>query len=139
GTDVSANGGFEGDLASWDCFGQCGADVGVGLARTGTGNGWARNTEGWNDLHQTIPVSPNKTYVVTGWVRTSPNNTDGFFGLRTTGGQVLGEQKFASLGGYTQLSVTVNSGNHTALDVYAGMWANGDTWLQLDDVSVVQN
>jgi hypothetical protein len=33
----------------------------------------------------------------------------------------------------------VNAGNNTALDVYAGLWANGDTWLQVDDVSVIGN
>jgi hypothetical protein len=30
----------------------------------------------------------------------------------------------------------VNSGAATSLVVYAGLWPNGDTWLQLDDVSV---
>jgi S-formylglutathione hydrolase FrmB len=139
GTNVVANGGFETGRDTWDCYGACDADVGVGLSRSGAGNGWVRSDTGWNDLHQTVPVIAGHTYTVKGWIRTSLNNTDGYFGLRTTAGEVLGEQKFASLGGYTQLSVTVNAGNHTSLDVYAGLWANGDTWLQLDDVSVVGN
>jgi hypothetical protein len=139
GVNVVANGGFEGGLASWSCVGSCGADAGAGLSRTGAGNGWVRNTTGWNDLHQTIQVAPDRTYVVTGWIRTSANNTDGYFGLRTTTGQVIGEKKLAGLGGYTQVSVTVNAGNNTALVVFGGLWANGDTWLQLDDVSVVGN
>jgi S-formylglutathione hydrolase FrmB len=138
GTNVVANGGFE-TGGDWQCVGTCGIDLGIGLARTGAGNGWARGNAGWNDLHQTIPVAPNRTYVVRGWIRTSANLVDGFFGLRTPGGNVLGEQHFAALGGYTQLSVTVSSGNNTSLDVFAGAWANGDTWLQLDDVSVVGN
>jgi hypothetical protein len=76
---------------------------------------------------------------VRGWVRTSANHQHGFFGLRTLGGQVIGEQHFAHASGYTQLSVTVSSGSHTSLVVFAGLWANGDTWLQLDDVTVVAN
>lgn len=139
GVDVVANGGFEGGLASWSCNGRCGADVGAGLARTGAGNGWVRNNAGWNDVHQTIPVAPNRTYVVRAWIRTSGNNGAGFFGLRTVTGHVLGEKTFGSFGGYTQVSVTVGSGNNTALVVFAGLWANGDTWLQVDDVSVVGN
>jgi S-formylglutathione hydrolase FrmB len=136
GVNIVANGGFESGLASWACTGTCGTDAGGGLAHSGTGNGWARNTSGWNDLHQTLAVGANRSYRVTAWIRTSANNTDGYVGLRTTSGQVVGEQKFTSLGGYTQLTVTVASGANTSLVVYAGLWANGDTWLQLDDVTV---
>ena len=78
----------------------------------------------------------NRTYTVTAWIRTSANNTDGYFGLRTAGGQVLGEQRFGRLDGYTKLRVTVNTGANTSLVLYAGLWANGDTWFQIDDVSV---
>ena len=58
GTNVTGNGGFEGG-GDWDCFGVCGFDVGIGLSRSGAGNGWVRSDNGWNDLHQTIPVAPN--------------------------------------------------------------------------------
>src|SRR6185503_8487478 len=99
-----ADGDFESPgLGPWACSGNCGADHGAGLSRTGTGNGWVRNTSGWNDVHQTISVTANRTYVIKAWIRTSGNNTSGYFGLRTTGGQVLGEQQFGNLGGYTQL------------------------------------
>jgi S-formylglutathione hydrolase FrmB len=125
-------------LGPWACNASCGADHGAGLAHTGAGNGWVRNNTGWNDVHQTIAVSPNSTYVVTGWVRTSANNSDGYFGLRTVSGQVLGEQKFGALPGYTQLSVTVNTGSNTTVQLYGGLWANGDTWLQIDDVAAVR-
>ncbi len=128
------NGGFEAGLSPWVSTGNCGRDGG-GFARTGVGNGWVRNNTGWNDLHQTIAVAPNRTYTITAWVRTSANNTAGFFGLRTPGGQVLGERSFGRLDGYTQLSVTVSSGNNTSLVAFAGLWANGDTWLQIDDIS----
>ena len=122
-------------LQPWVCQGDCGLDRNTGLARTGVGNGWVRNTSGWNDVHQTISVQSNRTYTITAWIRTSANNTAGFFGLRTTGGQVVGERSFGRLDGYTQQSVTVSSGSNTSLVAYAGLWANGDTWLQIDDVS----
>jgi S-formylglutathione hydrolase FrmB len=138
GTEVIANGGFEQQLASWSCAGTCGADGG-GLSRTGAGNGWVRSDQGWNDLHQTIAVVPGRSYTVTAWIRTSQNSSDGFVGLRTPSGQVIGEQHFAALGGYTPLKLTVNAGSATQLVMFAGSWASGDTWLQLDDVSVVGN
>ena len=56
-------------------------------------------------------------------------------GLRTTGGQVLGEQQFGSLGSYTKLTMSVNTGANTSVVIYSGLWANGDTWLQVDDVA----
>jgi hypothetical protein len=122
-------------LAPWACAGTCGADHGAGLARTGTGNGWVRNNANWNDVHQTISVTANRTYTITAWVRTSTNNTDGYFGLRTAGGQVLGEQRFGRMDAYNKLTVTVNTGSQTSVVLYSGLWANGDTWFQIDDVT----
>ena len=123
-------------MGPWVCTGQCGVDHGAGLARTGTGNGWIRNTAGWNNLHQTISVQPNRSYAVSAWIRTSANNADGYLGLRTPGGQVVGEQRFGRLDGYTRVSATVNTGSNSTLVVFAGLWANGDTWAQVDDVTV---
>jgi hypothetical protein len=133
-----ADGDFEAaGLGPWACTGNCGSDHGAGLSHGGTGNGWVRNTSGWNDLHQTIAVQANHTYTVSGWVRTSANNNAGYFGLRTTGGTVIGETAYARLDNYTQITKTVNSGNNTSLVIYAGLWPNGgDTWAQLDDVTV---
>jgi S-formylglutathione hydrolase FrmB len=133
------DGGFEDPgLGPWACLGTCGADHGTGASRTGTGNGWVRNNTGFNDLHQTIAVSANRTYAVTVWIRTSTNNTAGYFGLRTLGGQVVGEQQFGRLDGYTQRTVNVATGSNTTLVLFAGLWANGDTWMQIDDVSAVR-
>ncbi|MCC7076885.1 MAG: hypothetical protein IT198_07140 [Acidimicrobiia bacterium] len=136
GANVVANPGFESGMTSWACLGTCGVDTNIGLSRTGVGNAWVRNTTGWHDIHQTVAVSANRTYRVRAWIRTSANNTDGYFGLRTTAGQVVGETRFYSLPGYTQVSVDVASGPHTSLVVFAGLWANGDKWAQIDDVSV---
>lgn len=136
GTNVVSNGGFESGMAPWACSGNCGRDGG-GFSRTGIGNGWIRNNTGWNNLYQTVNVEANRNYRVTGWIRTSANNADGYFGVRTTGGAVVGERKYGNLPGYTQIQFDVNSGNNTQLQVFAGLWANGDTWAQVDDISVV--
>lgn len=125
-SQVAANGSFAHGLASWGCIGPCGTDA--------PGNGWVRSDGGWNDLHQIIDVEPNHTYKLTARVRTT--TTDGYFGFRTDAGTVLAEQHIGALPDYTQLSVTVASGNARQLVIYAGFWASGDTWLQLDDVNV---
>jgi S-formylglutathione hydrolase FrmB len=135
GTNVVVNGGFENGQSPWACGGNCGRD-GAGNARTGNGNGWVRNSTGWNNIYQTVGVDKNRNYRVTGWIRTSANNTDGYFGVRSTGGAVVGERKYGRFDGYTQIQFDVNSGNNAQLQVYAGLWANGDTWAQIDDVSV---
>lgn len=139
GVNGLVNPGFEVPGANWSCTGGCGFDdAAVKLSRTGIGNGWVRSNRGWNDIHQIFTVTPNTNYRVSGWIRTSPNHRLGFFGLRTATGQVVGEQSFGSLPGFTQLNVTVNSGPNTTLVVYGGLWAdNGDTSMQIDDVSVV--
>ncbi len=138
GVNNVVNAGFEGALGNWQCTGACGFDS-TTLAHTGTGNGWVRASSGWNDVHQIFSVAPNRTYTVSGWIRTSANNTDGYFGVRSVAGNVVGEQRFGNLPGYTKVSVTVSSGSNTNLVVYGGLWANGDTFVQLDDVSVVGN
>ena len=136
-SNLVSDGDFESaGLGPWTCQGNCGADHGAGLAHGGTGNGWVRNTSGWNDLHQTVGVAANHTYTVSAWIRTSANNANGYTGLRTAGGQVVGEQKFTRLDGYTKVTATVNSGSNTSLVFYVGLWANGDTWAQVDDVTV---
>jgi S-formylglutathione hydrolase FrmB len=135
GTDVVTNGGFESGQAPWTCQGNCGRDAN-GNSRSGAANGWVRNNTGWNNIQQTVTVTANRNYRVTGWIRTSANNTDGYFGLRTAGGQILGERKYGRFDGYTMVQFDVNSGNNTQLQVYAGLWANGDTWAQVDDISV---
>jgi S-formylglutathione hydrolase FrmB len=123
-------------LGPWACQGTCGADHGAGLAHGGTGNAWVRNTSGFNDVHQTIGVTANHTYTVSAWIRTSSNNADGYLGLRTAAGAVVGETRFTRLDNYTQVTATVNSGANTSLVIYAGLWANGDTWAQVDDVTL---
>jgi S-formylglutathione hydrolase FrmB len=137
--NVVADPGFESaGMGPWVCTGQCGVDQNLGNAHSGVNNGWVRNTSGWNDIHQTVPVAANTNYTLTGWIRTSANNNAGYFGVRTTGGTVISEQEYNALAGYTQLTVHLNSGNNTSVQVYGGLWPpnNQDTWAQFDDFSL---
>ena len=102
GVNNVVNAGFESALANWECTGGCGFDD-TTLAHTGTGNGWVRANSGWNDVHQIFSVAPNRTYKVSGRIRTSDNNSEGYFGVRSVSGQVVGEQRFGKFAGYTQL------------------------------------
>jgi hypothetical protein len=134
-----ADGGFEDvGMGPWACAGACGVDQGLGNARTGANNGWVRMNSGWNDLHQTVSVAKHTDYTLTGWIRTSANNANGYFGVRKPGGgAVVAEKKYGHLTGYTQQTVTFNSGNNATLEVFGGLWASGDTWAQFDDISLV--
>jgi S-formylglutathione hydrolase FrmB len=133
-----ADGGFEeAGMGPWACTDSCGVDQNLGNAHSGNNNGWVRNADNaWNDIHQTISVQPNTNYTLTGWVRSSSNAANGYFGVRDLGGNVIAEQEFNSLPGYTQLTVTFNSGANASVQVYGGEWCFGDTWIQIDDVAL---
>ncbi|MCC3375383.1 DUF4185 domain-containing protein [Cohnella sp. REN36] len=128
-------------MAPWYVEGNGGIDRSNGGARSGQNNGFVRYNSGWNALKQRVVVQPNTDYTLKGWVRTSANNTDGYFGARSPGnGPVLGETRFQALGAYTELTATFNSGANTIVEVYGGIWANnGDTWMQLDDVNLTRS
>ncbi|MCR1781784.1 hypothetical protein KVF89_04480 [Nocardioides carbamazepini] len=127
-------------MGPWECAGQCGVDHGLGNARTGPDNGWVRNNNNkWNDLHQKTILARNSNYTLSGWIRTSSNNADGYFGVRTLDGTVIAEQKFGHFAGYTKVTVTFNSGNHTGVEVFGGLWPHGDTWAQFDDLSLINS
>jgi hypothetical protein len=59
--------------------------------------------------------------------------------VRDTNGNVIGQDEYNSLPGYTQLTVNLNTGNNTSVVVYAGLWPPNfqDTWMQIDDVSLI--
>ncbi len=144
GNNVVSDAGFEDQLsaaasAPWFVEGNGGIDRNVGFARSGANNGFVRNASGWNAMKQHVVVQPYTDYTLSGWVRTASNNTEGYFGARApNGGVIRGETKFGNLANYSYLSVTFNSGANAVLELYAGMWANnGDTWIQMDDISLV--
>lgn len=122
----------------WACTGNCGVDNGM-WAVTGDRNGFVRYNSGWHDIHQTVGVSPDTDYTLTGWIRTSANNDNGFFGVRAVGGPPVAEVNFHSVGAWTRYSVTFNSGNRTAVELFTGIWTdNGDMWVQVDDYSLTR-
>ncbi|WP_052595851.1 sialidase family protein [Luteipulveratus mongoliensis] len=124
-------------VAPWSCVGTCGADLGDS-PHGGQKNAFTQSASGWNAIYQTVSVTPDTTYELTGWIRTSDNLTEGYFGARVPGGgAVRNENRLHAIGPWTQVTVVVSSGRSDKLDVYAGAWANGDTWLKLDDVSLV--
>lgn len=125
----------------WNLDGGGGRDRDLGLARSGRNNAFLRQTiSGWNHMAQTICVRPGQSYRLTAWVRTSSNNRRGAFGVQTRDGVVFGEKYFDRLGAYTRLTLDFKPGrNITQAHVFIGMRVhNGeDTWMQIDDVSVV--
>ncbi len=145
GENIISDPGFETQrktpvMAPWYVTGEGGVDRKLGNARTGEDNGYVRNGSGWNAIKQRVAVQPYTNYTLKGWVRTSSNNTKGYFGVREpVDGAVIKETVFAQLSDYTEQTVTFNSGNRSVVELYAGMWADGDTWLQLDDVSLVRD
>lgn len=134
-----SDGGFtDAGMGPWECIGQCGVDHGLGNGHTGPDNGWVRNDNNkWNDLHQTTILSPDTDYTLTGWIRSSASNADGYFGVRKLDGTVIAEQKFGHFFNYTKVTVTFNSGDNTGVEVFGGLWPHGDTWAQFDDISLI--
>ncbi len=128
---------FERGGSAWSCTGACGTDKGIGNDYSGANNGWVRHDAGWNDVHQTVSVTPHTTYHLAGWLRTSDNSDNGFFGVRGTDGTVLKEDHYTNLYGWHRLTLDVDSGGASSIVVYGGVWTdNGDIWLQIDDVSL---
>ncbi|MFJ7212968.1 DUF4185 domain-containing protein [Amycolatopsis sp. NPDC098790] len=124
-----------------------GTDIGAGLASSGAGNAWIhpfnRSTRAWNAITQDVgsadtPIHPHTRYTLRAQVQTSSSLTAGFFGVRGADGRtVLAETSFARQGTYTELTVGFDSGDNTALKVFAGYWAPGtDSWLRLDGVGL---
>jgi hypothetical protein len=123
-----------------------GLNVSRGLARTGANNAWIRtSSQNWNAILQTIPVDPNRNYVLRGFVRTSGhgNGADvntAFFGVRMSGIWPPIEQHFgpSPAGQYQQITQPFNPGNRTSVTVFCGFWGLGtDGWIQVDDLSVL--
>jgi hypothetical protein len=128
-----------GTVGFWACSGTCGIDNGH-WGYSGDRNGYARYNQGFQDVHQTVPVTANTSYRLTGWMRTSPNSDSGFFGARDTNGVVISEAHFVAVNGWTRFVVDFDSGARTAVVIYGGVWTDhGDIWIQLDDFSVVKN
>lgn len=125
--------------APWVCTGNCGTDNNHTWAYAGSHNGFVRYNSGWHSLHQTVRVEPHTTYRFSGWLRTSPNNDNGYVGVRGPNLQVIAETNFQAVGEWTRFDLEIDSGDRTSVQVFAGIWTdNGDMWLQVDDFSLVR-
>ncbi|MFC5464654.1 DUF4185 domain-containing protein [Lederbergia graminis] len=114
-----------------------GIDLSTGAAYSGYNNLYLRNDGGWNAFKQSVDVEPNTDYKFEGWIRTSPNNVAGFFGVRDSAGGILSELQFGHHAGYEKLTVRFNSGENEQVTIFTGMHAvNGDTWIQADAYSL---
>jgi hypothetical protein len=67
-----------------------------------------------------------------------PNNDAGYVGVRSPAGDVVAERSYHRVDGWTRYDISFESGDATTLEAYAGLWANGDTWAQVDELSVRQ-
>ncbi|MCG7417524.1 MULTISPECIES: choice-of-anchor Q domain-containing protein [Microbacterium] len=149
GIDLVTDGGFEtqtaisaGTTPWWSQGGLTyGVDVNAGKAHSGLDNGWiATSGTGWGALRQTVAVSPNTTYRLIVWVRSSGNVNNAWVGAKTTTETVIGELRHGQAAvGYTRYVVSFNSGANTTIRLHAGLYgAGGGTWEQIDDVWLQQ-
>ncbi|HIK03619.1 MAG TPA: hypothetical protein IGS40_02710 [Trichormus sp. M33_DOE_039] len=134
-----SDGYFEGQTSQrvtnpWIPEGRVGIDRGLGYSNSGRNNAWMRNISGWNGIRQRVRLQPNTQYLLTAYVRTSGNVTDGYFGVRDARQKVFAELKFGSLPRYAPLTLRFRTGNETEYNVFTGFWALGqDSWVQVDD------
>ncbi|WP_099159511.1 DUF4185 domain-containing protein [Virgibacillus ndiopensis] len=118
--------------------GEGGVDVDWSNSRGGSNNAFLRNASGWNGITQSVQVEKDTVYELSGFVKTSQNNNAGYFGVRGENGEIIKETKFERSDNYTKQTVRFNSGDNESITVFTGMWANGDTWVQVDDYLLVE-
>lgn len=125
---------------TWGAKPNSGIDTAPAGGFTGDRNVFVRYNSGWRDIWQDVAVEPNTSYRLTGFLRTSTNSDNGYFGVRQLDGTVLGEAHFVSVGAWTRFTVDVETGANDRVQVFGGVWTNsGDIWLQMDDVALVRS
>lgn len=136
------DGGFESQQKNavsrpWFAEGRTGVDRGLRLSHGGSNNAWARHNAGWNALRQRVRLEAGKTYTLKGFVRSSGNVRDGYFGFRDEAQRPVAEIKYGPLPGYRELRVQFRPARAGAYNVFAGFWApNQDAWIQIDDLRI---
>ncbi len=128
----------------WWTAGGAGFDLGLGYAHQGRGNGWVRNTTGWNAINTWVSVVPNAECRASAWIRLSPQMTAGYMTAKSHYGTTINEIRLVGPGpynpahkNYNQYVFDFNPGNASSVLFYVGMWGNGrDAWAQIDDVVI---
>jgi Glycosyl hydrolases family 39 len=127
-----------------------GVDTVAAHAHSGSHSGYiydGSGTKKFVDLSQTVAVSANTSYTLTGWVDAS-DTTGGLFGVRTTGGSNIATSALSNTdpgpsthsADYQQYTVTFNSGGNTSVVVFAGYTTPGTaSFINADDFSMVAN
>ncbi|MDR2998754.1 MAG: DUF4185 domain-containing protein [Microbacterium sp.] len=129
----------DGTGGTWGAKPNSGVDTAPAAGFTGDRRAFVRYNSGWRDIWQDVAVEQHTKYRVTGFLRTSVNSDNGFFGARTEAGVPIGEVNFHSVGAWTRFTVEFDSGDNDAVQVFGGVWTNsGDIWMQLDDVSLTK-
>jgi hypothetical protein len=81
-------------------------------------------------------VTPNTAYVVSVYIRTSPNIDPSMtvFGVQGAGGNTLQQINYnASPTSYTQLTLTFDSGTESSVYIHIGVNGPANAWVQVDD------
>lgn len=129
----------DGTGGTWGAKPNSGIDNQPAAGFTGDRLAFVRYNSGWRDIWQDVAVKPGESYRLTGFVKTSTNSDNGYFGARSLDGTVIAEAHFYSVGSWTRFTVEFDAGSSDAVQVFAGVWTNsGDIWLQLDDVSLTR-
>jgi hypothetical protein len=125
-----------------------GVDVASAESHSGTNDGYIYDSSGkakFVDLSQTVTVTPNTVYTLTGWVDAS-NTTGGLLGVRTAGGTNIATSALANTdpgpsthaADYRQYTVTFNSGSASSVVVFAGYTTPGSgSFINVDDMSLL--
>lgn len=96
-----------------------------------------RNTSGWNAIRQTVKLYEGNKYTLKGYIKTSSNVTDGYFGFRGSDQRPVSEIKFDSSNTYKQISVSFTPTRTGNYSIFAGFWSpNADSWTRIDNVSL---
>lgn len=127
----------------WRVNGNGGIDTNSFWAKLDQNQFWVRSNNGTHQVTQTVTVTANTTYRLTGWLKTGDtaggNAGKGMIGVRVPGpgGATLAEETFGDLPGWTQFTLEFASDSYGTIEVYAGSSMTADRWVQGDDFSVV--
>lgn len=119
----------------WIAEGRAGIDIRRKFSHREANNAWARNDQGWNAIRQSLKLTAGDNYVISAFIRTSPNVQDGYFGFRDANQRPVAEKKFGPFPKYTEIKVPFRPERSGTYNIFAGFWApNVDAWIQVDDV-----
>ncbi|MGW2856258.1 carbohydrate binding domain-containing protein, partial [Streptomyces sp. NPDC001215] len=125
--NILSNPGFESGLSPWSCTGNLGSVVSSPVHGGSKALAGAASSSDDAQCSQTVPVQPNTTYSLSGWVRGS------YVYLGVDGGASTWT---TSPSAYSQLSVSFTTGaSQTSATIYVHGWYAQGTYYA-DDISL---